>query len=543
MSTFSFDDSETCSHLAGDFTGDVETKYRRVVTWSVARHTNGKSLAKRRKMAAPTCGTCNITLVRPFVCLHCSYSGCWASSHVADHLKQSSHKFCVDVSSGAVFCSACDDIVHNHALDRTYLESHLRAEERRTVAKIPREPFKFWDPSTDTDDASALEGMVAIPCQGTFLVLNLRRRGLLNLGQTCYLNVILQCFVHNPLLRNHFLGDRHNHKLCKIQDCACCEMDKLFMYSEDTTPFGPVSFLATTWRKSTELAGYAQHDAHEFFITSLNHIHSNCKGSTNISCICIIHSTFAGQLQSDVKCERCGNVTSTVDPILDVSLELKEKVVRDDKGHLSLGACLRKYTQPEKLGPKEYTCSKCGKGSSASKRLSFRKLPPVLSFQFKRFEHKGLDKSGSARKLDSPVRLPANLDMMPFTSMNVKDNDKENAGPPVMYQYELFAVINHEGQMDNGHYTNFARLNSGASFFDTWYRFDDDKVTLSSLGACLKSTPYMCFYVKKHLEYKPHITPTYIRTRETEAVREKALEREKEAARQKELDDALLATV
>ncbi|GAW04998.1 ubiquitin carboxyl-terminal hydrolase 22 [Lentinula edodes] len=309
------------------------------------------------------------------------------------------------------------------------------------------------------------------------------------------------------------------------------------MYSEDTTPFGPVSFLATTWRKSTELAGYAQHDAHEFFITSLNHIHSNCKGSTNISCICIIHSTFAGQLQSDVKCERCGNVTSTVDPILDVSLELKEKVVRDDKGHLSLGACLRKYTQPEKLGPKEYTCSKCGKGSSASKRLSFRKLPPVLSFQFKRFEHKGLDKSGSARKLDSPVRLPANLDMMPFTSMNVKDNDKENAGPPVMYQYELFAVINHEGQMDNGHYTNFARLNSG------WYRFDDDKVTLSSLGACLKSTPYMCFYVKKHLEYKPHITPTYIRTRETEAVREKALEREKEAARQKELDDALLATV
>lgn len=70
-----------------------------------------------------------------------------------------------------------------------------------------------------------------------------------------------------------------------------------------------------------------------------------------------------------------------------------------------------------------------------------------------------------------------------------------------------------------------------------------DRVTLSSLGACLKSTPYMCFYVKKHLEYKPHITPTYIRTRETEAVREKALEREKEAARQKELDDALLATV
>jgi len=123
--------------------------------------------------------------------------------------------------------------------------------------------------------------------------------------------------------------------------------------------------------------------------------------------------------------------------------------------------------------------------------------------------------------------------MLPFTTMV----DKENTGPPIMYQYDLFAVINHEGQMNNGHYTNFARFDS------EWYRFDDDKVTHSSLGACLKSSPYMCFYVKKHLEYKPHITPTYIRTRESEAVRERELEREKEAARVKELEDALLATV
>jgi len=31
-------------------------------------------------------------------------------------------------------------------------------------------------------------------------------------------------------------------------------------------------------------------------------------------------------------------------------------------------------------------------------------------------------------------------------------------GPEAMYEYELFAVINHEGQIDNGHYTNFARF-------------------------------------------------------------------------------------
>lgn len=54
------------------------------------------------------------------------------------------------------------------------------------------------------------------------------RRGLLNLGQTCFLNVVLQSFAHNPLLRNYFLGDKHNCKLCKLKDCTCCEMDKFF---------------------------------------------------------------------------------------------------------------------------------------------------------------------------------------------------------------------------------------------------------------------------------------------------------------------------
>lgn len=50
----------------------------------------------------------------------------------------------------------------------------------------------------------------------------------MNLGQTCFLNVILQSFVANPLVLDYFLSDKHNHQLCKNKDCTCCEMDKLF---------------------------------------------------------------------------------------------------------------------------------------------------------------------------------------------------------------------------------------------------------------------------------------------------------------------------
>jgi ubiquitin carboxyl-terminal hydrolase 22/27/51 len=114
------------------------------------------------------------------------------------------------------------------------------------------------------------------------------------------------------------------------------------IFSDESTAYGPINFLVTTWRKSAELAGYQQQDAHEFFISTLNHIHSTSRGSTNVSCNCIIHSTFAGQLQSDVVCERCGNVTSTVDPMLDISLELRGKAGEVMSGENTLTGCLKR---------------------------------------------------------------------------------------------------------------------------------------------------------------------------------------------------------
>ncbi|EDR13968.1 uncharacterized protein LACBIDRAFT_305245 [Laccaria bicolor S238N-H82] len=535
-----------CPHIAkhlGDVstTGDTDfiQKYKTVVSWNVRYAQSVRNPAKRRKVFAPMCGVCDLALSRPFACLHCDFAGCWLEGHALGHLRDAGHNFCADTKTGSIFCAQCQDFIYHPKVDEIYLAAVVMTEEQQTkfqVSKKLREPYQIWVP--EAKDILALKNSVPIPCQA--------RRGLLNLGQTCFLNVVLQSFAHNPLLRNYFLSDKHNSKQCKTETCTCCEMDKLFteIYSEDPNPYGPITFLATTWRASAELSGYAQQDAHEFFISALNQIHSTSRGSTEVSCNCIIHSTFAGQLQSDVKCERCGNITNTIDPMLDISLELKGKGGEVAPGD-TLAACLRRFTQFEKLGPKEYTCSKCAKIShEASKRLSIRTLPPVLSFQFKRFEHKTNDKS-SARKIDAQVRFPASINMAPYTTLVIKDMEGANANdarytcpaPEVMYEYDLFAVINHEGQIDTGHYTNYA------CFQDEWYKFDDDKVTPSTLGACLASAAYMCFYVKRHLDYKPNIKPSYVQAHEAEAVREKELEREREAARIKDVEDALLATV
>lgn len=59
------------------------------------------------------------------------------------------------------------------------------------------------------------------------------------------------------------------------------------------------------------------------------------------------------------------------------------------------------------------------------------------------------------------MRFPSRLDMKPYT-------ESENA-PASVYQYDLFAVVTHEGKLDNGHY--WADVLAG----DEWWHCDDDK--------------------------------------------------------------------
>ncbi|KDQ15866.1 hypothetical protein BOTBODRAFT_65156 [Botryobasidium botryosum FD-172 SS1] len=513
-----------CPHLGGK-RPELAQRYRSVVMWNASmRNAGGASSAppkKRRKIQAPGCVTCGTPLHRLVVCLECPYAGCWTGGHAVSHLRSSQHGFCVDVNTGGLFCSDCDDFVHDSAFEDIFVAATLNAEENGTKfqeAKRGREPYRAWVP--DERDSRLLEQLSVVNCQG--------RRGLLNLGSSCYLNVVLQMLIHNPLLRNFFMSDKHNSKLCKTKNCISCEMDKLFteVYAPTSAPYGPATFLHAFWSSlsasSPDLAGYAQQDAHECFIALLNQLHAHARGSTSISCVCVVHSTFGAQLQSELTCGRCGERNRTTDPILDISLEVKKENLNGVD--ITLAGCLRRFTKPERLGPNEqFSCSTCVANSQdATKRLSIRRLPPVLCFQFKRFEH-----NSTASKIETPVRFPATLDMAPYTSLFIEAQEREDGvdpfdvlGPSALYEYELFAVVNHEGQMNTGHYTNYARLQ------DQWYRFDDDKVTPATLRECLNSKAYMCAYVKRHLDYKPYQRPSYIQKRDEE---DRIKEREKEA--------------
>jgi len=242
------------------------------------------------------------------------------------------------------------------------------------------------------------------------------------------MSCIVQSLIHTPLLRDYFLSDRHIYAGEEGnggnggEQNIVCEISRLFQefYSGAKTPLVPHVLLHMTWTHSHHLAGYEQQDAHEFFIATLNllHRHLTRRDPSSSSDSSIVDTVFTGKLRSDVVCQACQNVSTTIDPFWDISLDLPTVLPAGQEGPLSLHNCLERFTRPEHLGATaKIKCSICKSYQESTKQLTMKKLPLVASFHLKRFEHS----SKFHKKISTRIAFPEFLDMSPFVS-HVRNN-------------------------------------------------------------------------------------------------------------------------
>lgn len=478
--------------------------------------------ARAKKAQICVCHVCHATSPRLHACLQCVYFGCYAKQHIHEHVHASQHMLAVDISYGVVHCFACNDYVYDRELEA------VARKHRRKCGRLLglHEVYHHWEPSSVELELLRRNPRRKRIANNSYIGL----RGLINLGNTCFMNCIVQALTHTPLLRDYFLADRH---VCQFRDdpamCLVCEMSRLFQefYSGKSSPHIPYRLLHLVWTHARHLAGYEQQDAHEFFIATLDVLHRHCKGTNGMSttnphhCNCIIDQIFTGGLQSDVVCQSCKGVSTTIDPFWDISLDLgpsshlqqHPSSEAEDSEPTSLLDCLERFTRPEHLGSSaKIRCGRCESYQESTKQLTMKQLPVVCSFHLKRFEHS----SRFHKKISSLISFPQYLDMSPFmsgprapsSSSPSKGGGGKGAQPGGAAaaaapqpchdnKYCLFAVVNHSGTIETGHYTAYVRQHR-----DHWFKCDDHLITRASLQDVLDSEGYLLFYHKQILEYE-----------------------------------------
>lgn len=331
--------------------------------------------------------------------------------------------------------------------------------------------------------------------------------GFANLGNTCYLNSVLQCLTYTPsfaqfLLQKSVLAafaagpagiapskafntpsKLHAGNLAKGSASFCsvramCRLLQSVHSSSSGRVLQPKEIVMNVRHVSKSFRIGRQEDAHEFFRllldamtrASLRKVH--IKTETHpAATTTLVHRVFGGRLRNTLKCAKCAFVSERFDDFLDLSLEVNH-------GIKSVGGALRHFTAVETLDDSNaWKCASCKQPSRAEKGMAIETAPNVLVLQLKRFD-------AMFGKIKKHIEFADTLDLGPRMAAGSVDRTRGRC------KYALHAVLVHAGySTDAGHYYAFVKGSSGQ-----WYEMNDESVRWVSLDTVLQQKAYMLFY-------------------------------------------------
>ncbi|KAM9181847.1 ubiquitin carboxyl-terminal hydrolase 8 isoform 3-T5 [Mergus octosetaceus] len=329
--------------------------------------------------------------------------------------------------------------------------------------------------------------------------------GLRNLGNTCYMNSILQCLCNAPHLaeyfnRNLYQDDINRSNFLGHKGEVAEEFGVIMkaLWTGQYKYISPKDFKITIGKINDQFAGYSQQDSQELLLFLMDGLHEDLNKADNRKRYkeenndhlddlraaelawqkhkqlneSIIVALFQGQFKSTVQCLTCHKKSRTFEAFMYLSLPLAST------SKCTLQECLRLFSKEEKLTDNNrFYCSHCKTRRDSLKKIEIWKLPPVLLVHLKRFSYDGRWKQKLQTSVDFPLET---LDLSQYV-IGPKNNLK---------RYNLFSVSNHYGGLDGGHYTAYCKNASK----QRWFKFDDHEVSEISSSSVKSSAAYILFY-------------------------------------------------
>jgi ubiquitin C-terminal hydrolase len=283
--------------------------------------------------------------------------------------------------------------------------------------------------------------------------------GIVNMGNTCFMNSILQILFNVKPLTDTLLEISSEHPI--IQQYQ--KILKYWKHNESSKVVKLQNFCKSIYT-NTHLIHGQQQDAHEFLYILLDTIHEQIKQNVIITStnnnnndnalLCekewkkfckdnysIIIPTFYGQIRTEKECN-CSYKSIIREQVCGLSLDVQAK---------SMTNALDQYFSNSVIS--DYKCEKCKKVQDIVKKKVLEILPEYMIIQLNRFmgfNHKNNGIFGFS----------------PFININdyVEPEFKEDG-----IKYELCGIICHYGSMHSGHYNVILKHSD-----NKWYYADDE---------------------------------------------------------------------
>jgi ubiquitin C-terminal hydrolase len=326
-------------------------------------------------------------------------------------------------------------------------------------------------------------------------------KGIHNIGNTCFINAILQC-LYSINDFNKYFSDLNNIKLInkgnKNYESYKCIISNLHLImsslNRKNDPSNHVKEICESLKNlsvngdniALNISNFNEHNDSEEFLSFLfdkiedytvdnrlidlnenvienEHFYNQFKKKYNI-----IIDLFKIQYITQYKCLSCNKLTNLNfnNYINKIELSISNKNI------ISLEKALDYYTKTKIM--EEYHCDKCKAIGQAKERTLITLSPKYLIIQLNRFNNDG-------SKINKNIQIPGRFSMNDYC--HVKKNDI----------YKLISVTCHiEFNLFSGHYISVLRGKK-----NKWYMCDDDSVNECSNTDIIHKNGYILFYKKE----------------------------------------------